>query len=236
MKLLPIALSAMVGAAWAGDVVAPELTECEKYPYKRECKLTLRQQKVKAHRELMRQKNKVLAHKKMFDDMKANTEKIKEENRKAKDQKKAGDLAAQRAIFDENRAPEILAHLLHKMGLRKPGVMCYREKDLSSTLSGNIVSFGISGESSGNWYAIATGASEAVAGGLKQENVLSSKMFDISIADGFEITSDYGRFTGKAWAMQNYASGGNEMTIEEISVHYTGDELRFIYCQEPDEA
>lgn len=234
MKLIPIAIGALFGTAMAGMPMPDPQTECEKYPYKRECKLSLRQQKVKAHRELMRQKNKVLAHKQMFDDMKANTERIKEENRKAKDQAKFQDLAAQRAVFDENRAPEILAHLLHKMGLRAPGVTCYRESDLPSTLDGSVVSFGISGESSGNWYAIATGAGWAVADGLKQENVLSSKMFNIDIADGFEITSDYGRFTGKAWAMQNYAlPGGNEMTISEISVHYSGDELRFIYCQEP---
>merc|ERR1712168_295947 len=232
-----IAFGALFVTAMAGGPAPePEQTMCEKYPYKRECKLTLRQQKVKAHRELMRQKNKVLAHKKMFDDMKANTERIKEENRKAKDQKKFDDLAYQRALFDEVRAPEILAHLLHKMGLRAPGVTCYRESDIPTSFesASSVVSFGISPEYSGNWYAIATGAGFAVGEGLKQENVLSSKMFNIEIADGFEITSDYGRFTGKAWAMQNYnLPGGNEMTVSEISVHYTGDELRFIYCREP---
>jgi vacuolar-type H+-ATPase subunit H len=160
-----------------------------------------------------------------FKDLKARAENIKAENRKAKEQRKRKFLDDQRAAFDERRAPEILAHLTKKMGLRPEGVECFREADVPNELNGSTVSFAVTGEMIGSWYAIATGALKP-----SQQSIIDSKRFLVEIDDGTTTTSDYGRFTGKAWMLQNFDDSGDSVTISDLSMHYTGDELAFFYC------
>lgn len=226
MKL--IFLSALLGAlAMAAPMDDPDCT----YKYKRGCDLTVRERKAKAQKILADQKAAVEAEKQRFRDMKANTEKIKKANRDAQHAEKQAFLDAQRAAFDENRAPEILAHLTRKMGLRGADVTCYPEADAPSEMNGSVVSFAVSGESAGSWYAIATGAT-GMEKPANQRRVLNSQMFQIDIADGDTATSDYGRFTGKAWVLKNDATEGSSVSVSSISTEYTGDQLTFYYCQE----